>query len=280
MSQVAIVTDSLADIPDSLMRELGITAVPTLVHFGEATFRDKVDLSAAEFYERLASSPTLPTTSQPSPGAFEEVYRQLAQSTDQIISIHTTTAITGTYNSALVASKTIPGVKIAVIDSRQITMALGWLVVMAARAAQSGDSLPEIMGLILDTIPRAHIIAMLDTLEYAQRSGRLGKASALVGTLLNVKPIVALGDGEVVPVEKVRTPHRALERLTEIVLGSGPIQQVAVMHAAAQDLAVQLKDLLAQRLDEDEILIGETGPVLGTGVGPGAVGIAWVNGKY
>jgi len=280
MSQVAIVTDSLADIPDAIMQEMGIATVPALVHFGDTTFRDKVDLTAAEFYERLTSSPTLPTTSQPSPGAFEEVYRRLAQETDQIISIHTTTALTGIYNSALVASKSIPGVKIAVIDSRQVTMALGWLVVMAARASANGASLPEIMGLILDTIPRAHIIAMLDTLEYAQRSGRLGKASALVGTLLNVKPIVALGDGEVVPVEKVRTPRRALERLSEIVLGSGPIQEVAVMHAASAELAGQLKEILSQTLEPDAILLGETGPVLGTGVGPGAVGIAWVNGKY
>jgi fatty acid kinase fatty acid binding subunit len=280
MSQAAIVTDSLADIPEPIMRELGILAVPTLVHFGDTTFRDKVDLTADEFYKRLAESPTLPTTSQPSPGAFEEVYRRLARETDQIISIHTTSAISGIYNSALIASRAVAGVHVAVIDSRQVTMALGWLVIMAARAARSGASVPEIMGLILDTIPRAHIIAMLDTLEYAQRSGRLGKASALLGTLLHVKPIVALGDGAVVPVEKVRTPRRGLERMAEIVLSSGPLQEIAVMHAAGQAHAIQLKEMLARSLDADNILIGETGPVLGTGVGPGAVGIAWVNGKY
>ncbi len=280
MSQVTVVTDSLCDIPEPIMRELRIVSVPTLIHFGEATFRDKIDMTADEFYKRLAESPNLPTTSQPSPGDFEEVYRGLAKETDQIISIHTTSLLTGIYNSALIASKTIPNVKIVVIDSRQVTMSLGWLVIMAARAARAGARLPEIMGLVLDAIPRAHIIAMLDTLEYAQRSGRLGKASALLGTVLNVKPIVALGEGEVIPVEKARSQRRAIERMAEIVLASGPIQELAVMHASGIELATQLKGIFAQTLNEDDILIGETGPVLGTYTGTNAVGVAWINGKY
>ncbi len=280
MAQVQIVTDSLADIPEPIARELGIHVVPAIVHFGDQSFRDKVDLSADEFYRKLAESPTLPTTSQPAPGVFEEVYRNLARVTDQIISIHSVSTLTGIYNSALAGSKGIPNVRIAVIDSKQVTMALGWLVIMAARAARAGARLPEIMGLVLDTIPRAHVIATLDTLEYAQRGGRLGKAQVMLGTLLNVKPILALVDAEVEPVEKLRSQKRAIERLADIVLASGPIQNVAVCHAAGHELARQLKDILAQTLDAEDIIIGETGPVIGTHVGPNAVGVCWVNGKF
>lgn len=280
VSSVRIVTDSLSDIPDGLMRELDITAVPALVHFGDVTLRDKVDLSTEEFYRRLSSSPIMPTTSQPPPSAFKIIYDRLARETDQILSIHSASTLTGTYSSAAVAAAEMPEVRIDVVDSRQVTMALGWLVILAARAARKGASLEEIETLVEDARPRSHIIAMLDTLEYAQRSGRLGKGAALVGTLLNVKPIISLVDGEVMPVEKVRTQHRALERLVEIVLASGPIQELAVMHAAGREFATQLKTSFAATLHEENIVIGETGPAIGTHVGPNAVGVAWVNGKY
>ncbi len=279
MAQVAIVTDSVADIPDPILRELGITSVPTFVRFGDRVFRDKVDLSVSEFYKRLSESSTLPATSQPPPSAFEQVYRQLAQQTDEIITITTTARLSGIYSSAVVGAQNVPGVRIEVIDSKQATMAVGWIVILAARAARAGARLEEIKALVEDTIPRAHVMAMLNTLEYAQRGGRLGKGAALIGTLLNVKPIISLIDGEVQPIEKVRTARRAAERLIEIVLASGPIQELAVMHAAGLELAQQLKNSLSAHLPDRHILIGETGPVLGTHVGPGAVGIAWINGK-
>ncbi len=280
MSQVKVVTDSLCDIPASLLRELDITAVPALVHFGDTTFRDKVELSTAEFYRRLTASPRLPTTSQPPPSAFDEVYRRLAEETDQIISVHSASALTGIYNSAVVAAAEMRNIRIEVIDSQQVTMALGWLVILAARAAREGASLDEIKSRVGDAKARSHVIAMLDTLEYAQRSGRLGKGSALIGTLLNVKPIISLVDGEVMPVEKVRTPRRAMERLAEIVLASGPIQELAVMHAAGLELALQLRNTFAATLHAENIVIAETGPAIGTHVGPNAVGVAWLNGKY
>lgn len=280
MSQVRVVTDSLADIPDSLMRELDITAVPALVTFGEKSFRDRIDLSPEEFYKRLASSPVLPTTSQPPPSAFASVYSRLASETDQVLSIHSTKLLTGIYNSAMVASSEIKSIRVEVIDSQQVTMALGWLVVLAARAAREGADLEEIRALVEDARPRSHIIAVLDTLEYAQRSGRLGKGSALIGTLLNVKPVISLVDGEVMPVENVRTHRRAMERLVEIVLSSGPIQELAVMHAAGLEYASQVRGEFARTLREESIPIIETGPVLGTHVGPKAVGVSWLNGKY
>ena len=280
MPQVKVVTDSLADIPESLMRELGITVVPALVHFGERSFRDRVDLSPDEFYSRLTSSQALPTTSQPPPSAFAEVYRRLAQETDRILSIHSTRALTGIYSSAVIAAGELSNLHVEVMDSQQVTMALGWLVILAARAAREGEGLEEIRALVEDAKPRAHVIAVLDTLEYAQRSGRLGKGSALVGTLLNVKPIISLVNGEVMPVENVRTHRRAMERLAEIVLASGPIQELAVMHAAGLEFSMRLKDKFARTLRVESILTIETGPVLGTHVGPKAVGVAWLNGKY
>ena len=159
-------------------------------------------------------------------------------------------------------------------------MSLGWFVILAARAAQSGASLEEIKAIVEDTKPRVHIIAMLDTLEYAQRGGRLGKGTALVGTLLNVKPLLSVVNGEVMPVENVRTQKRALQRLVEIVLASGPIQELAVIHAEAPQHAKTVQEMLAKTFPIEHIVMSETGPVLGTHVGPGAVGIAWITGKY
>lgn len=285
MTQVRVVTDSLSDIPDEIARELDITRVPCFVHFGDSSYRDRVDLSIDEFYERLKTSPVLPTTSQASPGAFLDIYRNLAAETNQIFSIHTVRTLTGMYNSARVASDALRtadpwGLQIQVVDSMTTSMGLGWLAVYAARAARYGYALDEIRDLIADVIPRAHAIAMLDTLDYAARGGRLGKGAAMVGTLLNVKPIISLVNGEVLPVEKVRTQKRSIERIADIVMGSGPIQELAIIHAAAPELAEGLRRHFAETWFEEQILVCETGPVIGAHTGPGAVGVAWINGKF
>jgi DegV family protein with EDD domain len=280
MANVKIVTDSLADVPPAIAKELDITQIPCIVRFGEQEYRDRVDLSASEFYRKLAQSETLPTTSQPAAGAFEEAYRQVAETTDQIISIHVIGALSGTLNAARLGAQNVTSAHIEVIDSKQVTMGLGWLVILAARAAKLGHPLDEIKKMVEETIARVHVLGMLDTLKYAQRGGRLGKGAALVGTLLNVKPLLSIVDGEILPVENVRTQKRALERLVEIVLGSGPIQELSVIHAAAPDLAKKVQQLLSDTFPKEQIVMSETGPVLGTHVGPGAVGIAWVTGKY
>ncbi len=279
MANVKIVTDSLADIPPAISQELGITTVPCVVRFGETVYRDRVDLFPAEFYRRLTTSATLPKTSQPPTGVFEEMYQKLSQETNEILAIHTISSLSGIYNASRVAAANFPNLHIELIDSQTVTMALGWLVVLAARAARQGATLAEIRDLVQDAMPRVHIIAMLNTLEYAVKGGRLGKGAALVGTLLNVKPLLACVRGEVVPVENVRTQKRALERLVELFLASGPIQELCVMHAAGEELACRVKAQLARTFPEDHILMGETGPVLGAHVGPGAVGIAWLTGR-
>lgn len=280
MPNVKIVTDSLADIPPALLKELDITTIPCLVRFGDQEYRDRIDLFPSEFYQKLKASPTMPSTSQPATGVFEEIYRRLASTTDRILAIHTIASLSGIYNASRLAAENIKTATIELIDSRQVTMSLGWIVILAARAAKAGHSLVEIKEIVEDVKRRVHVIAMLDTLEYAQRGGRLGKGRALVGTLLNVKPLLSVIDGEIMPVEKVRTQRRALERLVEIVLASGPIQELSVVHADAPHHAATLQEMLSETFPKEQIVMSETGPVLGAHVGPGAAGIAWVTGKY
>ena len=277
--QVRIVTDSLADIPPSILRDLDILVVPAIVRFGTTEYRDRVDLPSWEFYQKLNSSHVLPTTSVPSTLEFENTFRQLAQETSQILAIHTIGTLSGIYNASRLAAQEIPNTEIEVIDSGQVSMSLGWLVILAARAAKAGKSLAEIKVLVEDALPRVHILAMLDSLEYAQRGGRLGKGAALVGTLLNVKPLLSAIHGEIVPVENVRTQKRALQRLVDLVVASGSIEEVAVVHAHAADLAIEVEQNLQNIFPDMHILLSETGPVLGTHAGPGAVGIAWLSGK-
>lgn len=285
MSQVRIVTDSLSDIPDEIAQELDIVRVPCFVHFGETSYRDRVDLSPAEFYKKLQTSPLVPSTSQASPGTFLDIFGELSAKTNQIYSIHTVKTLTGMYNSARLAAQALKttdplGMQIQVVDSQATSMGLGWLAIYAARAARYGYALDEIKELIDDVIPRTHAIAMLDTLDYAVRGGRLGKGAALVGGLLNVKPIISLVNGEVLLVEKIRTQKRAVERIADIVLGSGPIQELSIIHAAAPELAESLRKHFAETWFEEQIMVCETGPVIGAHTGPGAVGVAWINGKY
>jgi DegV family protein with EDD domain len=280
MSNVKILTDSLADIPATIIEQLEIAVVPCTVRFGTEEFIDRVNLFPTQFYHKLVASPTLPTTAFPSSQMFEETYRKLAEKTDRILAIHTIASLTGIYNASRVAAGNIQNARIELIDSEQVSMSLGWLVILAARAAKEGASLAQVRTLVENAKSRVHIIAMLDTLEYAQRGGRLGKGAALIGSMLNVKPLVSAVHSEIVPVENVRTQKRALERLAEIVLASGPIQELAVIHADALSHAQTLQKLLAKTFPLNQIVMSETGPVLGTHTGPGAVGIAWLTGRY
>jgi len=274
--RVKVVTDSASDIPPAVARDLDITVVPCNVHFGERTYRDGIDLTSEEFFVKLVSSPVMPTTSQPSVGVFQETYRRLAKETNQIISINLPAKLSATLNSARLAAQSLPEVEIAIVDSTQVCMAQGWLVIIAARAARQGMGLADIVALVEDTIPRLRLIAFLDTLEYLQKGGRIGKASALLGTLLKVKPLIQVLNGEALPMGNVRTKQKALQRLVEIVGDLGPLEEVAVMHANAPATAQQLVEMLAPIYPPDRILIGQVGAILGTHAGPRAVGVACV----
>lgn len=279
MANVKIVTDSLADIPLALMQGLDITIVPCLVHVGNKTYRDKLDLGVEEFYRMIAALPKPPTTSNPPVGTFEEVYRQLARATRQIVSIHVASTLSGTYNSARLAAQNVmqdTPVMIEVLDSQQLSMAQGWQVIHAARAAARGATMIQIIELVESLRARPRLIAMLDSLQYAQRSGRLGKAAGMVGAMLNVKPLLGLARGEVLPLGAARTQQAALERVLELATEQGLSREIAVVHCYAEVLARRLKYMVMAQLPDAQVTLAETGPVSGTHVGPGVVGLAWL----
>jgi DegV family protein with EDD domain len=271
---VKIVTDSTADIPEELAAELEITIVPCNVHFGLETYRDGLDLSKKEFYARLQTSPTLPTTSAPAAGLFEATYRKLASETDQILSIHLASALSAIYNSAYLGAETIPGFELALIDSGQASMGLGWLVIAAARAAQEDQSLAQIVALVENMMPRVRLFAALDTLEYLQKGGRVGKAVAVLGTLFSIKPMLEIRDSAVLPLERVRTRRRSIRRLIELVAELCPLEELAVLHSNAPQEAQRLAEDISLLHPLERIVIAEVGVIIGTHVGPNALGVA------
>jgi len=273
---VKIVTDSTADIPEELAAELEITVVPCNVHFGLETYRDGIELSKGAFYTRLKASPTLPTTSAPAAGLFETIYRELASETDQILSIHLASALSAIYSSARLGAEAISGIEMALIDSGQVSMGLGWLVIAAARAAQQGQSLAQIMVMVENMKPRVRVFAALDTLEYLQKGGRVGKTVAALGTLLHIKPLIEVRDSAVLPLERARTRRRSLQRLIELVAELGPLEELAVLHTDAPQQAQQLAEEISFLHPLERILIAEAGVIIGTHAGPNGLGVACV----
>lgn len=276
MARVSVVTDSTCDIPVEIVRDLGITVVPLNVHFGTTTYRDGVDITAEEFYQKLVSFSGMPTTSQPSVGAFQDVYRELAAGGSEIISIHISQKLSGTYASALAAAQSLPDLRIEVVDSKFASIALGLMVIAAAEASRQGKGLAELTRLIHEAIPRTHLYVVMDTLEYLRRGGRIGKASALIGTLLSIKPVLAVKDGEIHPVEKVRTKAHALRRLIELTRQHGGIAKLAMAHSAALDEAEQVARELSTLVPRRDIIMANVGAVVGTHVGPGVVGTCFM----
>ena len=273
---VRIVTDSTADLTPEQQRASGITVVPLNVHFGDQVFRDHVDLSADEFFRRLKASPQLPRTSQPSVGVFEEAYRTLRNGGDEIVSVHLSSKVSGTYNSALMAAQSLGDGAIDVVDSLSTSMALGFMALEGARLARAGKDRKAIAERLQALVSKARVICVVDTLTYLERGGRIGKARALLGSLLNVKPILQLKDGEVVPLGRARGRPQALSRLVELLERDGKVSQLAIMHGAAQSDAEQLRDRVASTYPGLDILLTEIGAVLGTHTGPGVIGFTYL----
>jgi len=270
-----VVTDSSADLPAGLAREMGITVVPLHVHVGDRTFTEGVDLDAETFYRDILPGPAHPSTSQPSVGAFGEVYRTLARETDEIISIHISSNLSGTHQAALLARESAPkGCRIEVVDSRNTSMAVGLLALLAARAARDGGRLEHVARLVRESIPRTHIYAVLDTLEYLRKGGRIGHVQAFLGALLHIKPMISFRDGAPWPLERVRTRARGLDRLYELARALPGIRDMAVMYSTTPDEAAVLTGRLGAFHPRERIVIAQLGPVLGTHVGPGALAVA------
>ena len=273
MTSVGVVTDSTADLPAGLRERYGIGFVPLVVNWDGQTFRDKIDLTTAEFYRRLRTSRTLPKTGAPSLAAFEEVFREQLRQHTAVVSVSLPAKLSGTLEVARRAAQACDPARISVVDSGSVSIGQAWLVEAAARMGAEGAEAPEIVRRLEQMKPRLRIYAVLDTLEFLQRGGRLGRARAFVGTLLNVKPILGIRDGEVQPIERVRTMAGALRRLVELVVGLGSVERLAVIDGAAEDRAVEVEQQLRAHYPELTIDRGEIGPVLGTHAGPGVVGV-------
>lgn len=271
---VRVVTDSTADLPGGLVARYQITVVPLLVQFGEQSFRDGVDLTPAAFYLRLRTTPVLPRTSQPPVAAFQATYEELLKGDQAVVAIHLSSTLSGTYQASALAAQAFPPGRITVLDSRTLSMGLGWLVLEAARAAEAGASQSEVTALVERLRPRVRVLGVLETLEFLQRGGRIGRARAFLGSLLGIKPLLEVRDGEVLPRERVRTWGRALERLAELTLALGTMSHVAVLHGGAPNAAERLQGMLMGGLGAAERLLCEVGPVLGTHLGPGFVAVA------
>jgi DegV family protein with EDD domain len=269
---VKIVTDSTADLPDSLAKELGITVLPIYVRFGEEVYLDRVDISEDEFYKRLEKTTVHPSTVQPGPQDFLNAYRKLAPKADGILSIHISTKLSGTYNSAMMAKDMLgKECPVEVIDSRMVTMGLGLIVIAAANMAKKGESLDKITKEVKRTIPKVHLMCLLDTLKYLLLGGRIGKAKALLGSILNVKPMLTLKDGEVIPAGQVRTRAKGIDKLIEFGQNAKNIQDLAVVHSTTPGEAQNLAKELGPAFDRKRIRMSRVGPALGVHMGPGAL---------
>jgi DegV family protein with EDD domain len=282
--RVRVVTDSTSDIPEDIARQLDITIVPANIQFADRSFQDGIDLSRDEFYRRLVSGPDLPTTSAPAAGIFAQTYRDVAARSaalgpplEGIVAVHLASRLSGLFNSARLGAEEVTETSVRLIDSEQVSIGTGLLAIVAARAAQAGLGMDEIVALVEARVRRVRLLALLDTLDYVRRSGRLGAARWLLGTLLNIRPIIAVRHGEVLPpVEMVRTRARGLERLVELATEIAPFEELAVVHARAPQLAQTLLEQLAALHPRDKIICGEVGVTIGTYAGPGAVGFICV----
>ena len=272
---IRIVTDSTADLPKQLVEELGITVVPVYLRFGEEVYLDRVDISEDEFYRRLEKTTVHPSTVQPGPQDFLEVYRKLSPKADGIVSIHVSAKLSGTCNSALMAKDMLDTkCPVEVVDSQMVTMGLGLLVIAAATAAKKGESIDKIVKEVKKTIPKIHVLCLFDTLKYLLLGGRIGKAKALLGSILSVKPMITLKDGEIVPAGQVRTRAKGIDKLLEFGQNAKNIQDLAVVYSTTPDEAQNLAKQLGPTFDRKRIRISRVGPALGVHTGPGALIVA------
>ncbi|NMC79869.1 MAG: DegV family protein [Chloroflexi bacterium] len=284
MSKVAIVTDSTAYIPPEMMRGLPIYSVPLQVIWEGKVYQDGIDITPAEFYERLKKTTSMPTTSQPTPQLFTELYSKLLDEGYDILSIHISAKLSGTLDSAIQARNALDKDRIVLFDSEFTTMAMGFQILTAARAAIEGATLQECHQLAEEARNRCGAIFVVDTLEFLHRGGRIGGAAALFGTAFNIKPILEVRDGRVEPLERVRTKRKALLRLldiaTERISKDRPVRIASLVTdnpAEAQSLLDQLRSRFNVS-DVSDALCAPISPVLGTHTGPGTLGFAYLSG--
>lgn len=279
---VAVLTDSTASLPEAMLAELNIRTVAYYIHRGQEVLRDLVTVQREEFLQWLMSARFLPTTASPGPGDYFEAYQELAEEGhDEIVSIHMTSKASGAYQAATVAQSMMqeqrPEVKIEVIDTRNVSLCQGWMVIEAARAALAGLRLERIAARVRAMIPITRMIQTADTLKYLYMGGRIGKAKHLVGTLLNIKPLIGMEDGEIVPLGVARSRSGAYQAMAEKVaeaVGKGKAR-VAYVHAGARQEVERLRRMVSEKVQVVEDLIAELSPALMVHTGPGTAGLCF-----
>jgi DegV family protein with EDD domain len=274
---IKIVTDSSCDLPIALIKTHHITVIPLFINVGEREYQDGIDISRQEFYERLPQFRPSPTTAAPGPDIIRYIYERLAaEGATEILSIHISIKLSGILNIARQAAGETSVVPVTVFDSHQLSLGTGFEVLAAAKAAEQGRSMQEIIELLNEQISRTHVFAALDTLEFLRRSGRMNAAISRLGELLQIKPLLRMFDGNPTA-ERVRTRKKALKRLIELLKEAAPFEQVAILHSHAADRASALLDEVKPLLPDGNILFEEITPVLGAHLGPGVIGFACIS---
>jgi DegV family protein with EDD domain len=271
---VRVVTDSAADLTDELAAELQVTVVPLSIRFGSEEFVDRQDLTPSEFYARCAASPVLPETAAPSPGAFEAAFRAaFDEGADTVVCINISSGLSATMASAQNAARALEGRDVRVIDSRSVTWGLGSQVVAAARAAADGASADDIVAMVEDMVGRTRVYGTLDTFENLKKGGRVGGAQAMIGSLLQIKPVISV-EGVVEEAGKPRTRSKALKVLVDKVREAGAVENVGVMHGSAPDVDEFIR-LMSEVVPRDQIHTGEIGATIGVHGGPRVMGVTF-----
>lgn len=277
--KVAVVTDSTAYIPDELIEKHDIHIVPLSVVFGDESYREGLDITTEQFYEKVKHEKELPTTSQPAIGTFIETFEKLAEDHDAIISIHLSSKFSGTYEAAKSAGEMVKNVKVYAYDSELSTMPQGFYAITASEMAREGKTPEEIIEKLDDLKSKTRAYFMVDDLSHLQRGGRLNSAQKIVGSLLNIKPILHIVDGYIVPFEKIRTRKKALSRVIGMLEEDAEkdvVTRVVFIHANRQADAEKLRDNFAEKFPHIETVISYFGPVIGTHLGEGALGVSWL----
>jgi DegV family protein with EDD domain len=276
---VKIVTDSGSDLPLELAKKLGITIVPVYICFGDKAYKDGVDIGPDELYEKLVKGPIYPTTTQPKPADFAEVYTALAKETDAIVSIHLPTKVSGTYNAAVQGIDIAkPRCEVHVLDSLSVSAGIGLIAIAAAQVANKGGKVAEVLEETRKAISKTQMRGLLDTLQYLLKGGRITRARALVGTLLNVKPILTMRHGELVQAGMARSYAKGLEQVLEFVKNYPNLREVGIAQSTVPEEAERLKKMLGSVIDEKHILMTRIGAGLGVHGGPGTIVVGAMGG--
>jgi DegV family protein with EDD domain len=276
---IRIVTDSTCDLPAEVIARYGISVIPLYINIGDRGYLDGVEITRQDFYNKLPTYKVQPTTAAPPPEKYRAMYQTLAQQgATEILSIHVSKALSAVVDTARLATQEIRSIPVTVFDSRQLSLGTGFLVETAARLAQAGHTRDEILAAMDDQIRRTYVFAALDTLKFLRRSGRLNSVASWLGSLLQLKPIMKMYDGQP-DAERVRTQKRALQRVIELLDEKGPLERVAIVHTHALARVEQLRQQAAHLLPAGEILAMDITPVIGAHIGPGAAGFAMIKEK-